>query len=195
MIVDWIRRALVETGKTQSGLARALGRSPSAITDLLNGRRRLKAEEIPLIVDYLGVDPPRFLTGGRPPTPNARAALVGFVGAGAQAHFYADDQGPFDEVGAPAAGSARTVALQVRGHSLGALFDNWLVFYDDIRRPAGDELIDRMCVCGLSDGRILIKGIKRSPMPGLWTLVSNVEPPLYDVALDWAAQVREMRPR
>jgi transcriptional regulator with XRE-family HTH domain len=195
MIVDWIRKALRETGKTRSGLARALGRSPSAVTDLLNGKRRLKAEEIPLIVEYLGVDPPRFLTGGRAPAQSASVFLIGFVGAGAQAHFYADGRGPFDEVAAPDAGSARTVAVHVRGHSLGALFDNWLIFYDDIRRPPGDELIDRMCVCGLSDGRILIRGIKRSPIRDLWTLVSNVEPPLYDVALDWAAQVREMRPR
>ena len=46
MTVDWIRKALVETGKTRSGLAKALGRSPSAVTDLLNGSRRLRAEEI-----------------------------------------------------------------------------------------------------------------------------------------------------
>jgi transcriptional regulator with XRE-family HTH domain len=195
MTVDWIRKALLETGKTRSGLARALGRSPSAITDLLNGARRLKAEEIPLVVDYLGVDPPRFLTGGRAPSQSASVPLVGFVGAGAQAHFYADGRGPFDEVAAPDAGGPRTVAVQVQGHGLGALFDNWLIFYDDIRRPPGDELIGRMCVCGLSDGRILIKGIKRSVLRNLWTLVSNLEPPIYDVALDWAAQVREMRPR
>ncbi|MBV8664780.1 MAG: hypothetical protein JO107_16980, partial [Hyphomicrobiales bacterium] len=40
MTVDWIRDALRETGKTRSGLAKALGRSPSAVTDLLNGSRR-----------------------------------------------------------------------------------------------------------------------------------------------------------
>jgi hypothetical protein len=52
-----------------------------------------------------------------------------------------------------------------------------------------------MCVCGLADGRVLIKALKRSQIAGLWTLLSNAEPPIYDVALDWAAQVREMRPR
>jgi transcriptional regulator with XRE-family HTH domain len=195
MTVDWIRKALLETGKTRSGLARALGRSPSAVTDLLNGDRRLKAEEIPLIVEYLGVDPPRFLMAGRPPPQSDNVPLIGFVGAGAQTHFYADGQGPFDEVAAPDAGGPRTVAVQIRGHSLGALFDNWLVFYDDVRYPPGEEWVGRMCVCGLSDGRILIKALKRSPIRGLWTLLSNVEAPLYDVALDWAAPVREMRPR
>ena len=52
-----------------------------------------------------------------------------------------------------------------------------------------------MCVCGLSDGRVLVKALKRSQIPGYWTLLSNTEPPIYDVALDWAALVREMRPR
>jgi hypothetical protein len=64
-----------------------------------------------------------------------------------------------------------------------------------VREPAGDDLVGRMCVCGLSDGRVLIKALKRSHIDGLWTLLSNAEPPIYDVALDWAALVREMRPR
>src|SRR5579864_2755297 len=104
MTVDWIRKALVETGKTRSGLAKALGRSPSAVTDLLNGTRRLRAEEIAIAASYLGVEPPPFLGGGRPRPPGGGPPLVpvvGFVGAGAEAHFYAEGQGPFDEVAAP----------------------------------------------------------------------------------------------
>ena len=121
--------------------------------------------------------------------------LVGYVGAGAIAHFYADGQGPFDEVDAPTTPSRRRSRSRFRGHSLGALFDNWLVFYDDVRDPPDDSLVGRMCVCGLSDGRVLIKALKRSHNAGLWHLLSNTEPPIYDVALDWAAPVREMRPR
>jgi transcriptional regulator with XRE-family HTH domain len=195
MTVDWIRKALVETGKTRSGLAKALGRSPSAVTDLLNGSRRLRAEEIAVAAEYLGVEPPRLVGGGRAPPREGKVPLVGYVGAGAVAHFYADGQGPFDEVPAPDAASGNTVAVQIRGHSLGALFDNWLVFYDDVRDPPGDDLVGRMCVCGLADGRILIKALKRSQNAGLWNLLSNLEPPIYDVVLNWAAVVREMRPR
>src|SRR6185437_8857811 len=174
MTVEWIREGLKEKRKTRSGLAKALGRSPSAVTDLLNGSRRLRAEEIAIVAEYLGVDPPRLVGGGRPRHPTGRVPLVGYVGAAA---------------------SASTVAVQIRGHSLGALFDNWLVFYDDMRDPPGDDMIGRMCVCGLADGRVLIKALKRSQVPGMWTLLSNTEPPIYDVVLDWAALVREMRPR
>ena len=158
MTIDWIRQGLKDTRKTRSGLARALGRSPSAVTDLLNGSRRLRAEEIALVADYLGVEPPRLIGGGRVAHPTGRVPLVGYVGAG-------------------------------------ALFDNWLVFYDDIHDPPSESFVGRMCVCGLSDGRVLVKALKRSQIAGLWTLLSNTEPPIYDVALDWAALVREMRPR
>jgi transcriptional regulator with XRE-family HTH domain len=195
MVVDWIRQGLKDTGKTRSGLAKALGRSPSAITDLLNGSRRLRAEEISVIAEYLGIEPPRLVGGGRPSHPVGRVPLVGYVGAGAIAHFYADGQGPFDDVEAPDTASPSTVAVQIRGHSLGALFDNWLVFYDNLHDPADENLVGRMCVCGLADGRVLVKALKRSQIPGHWTLLSNTEPPIYDVVLDWAALVREMRPR
>jgi transcriptional regulator with XRE-family HTH domain len=193
LTVEWIRAGLKHTGKTRSGLAKALGRSPSAVTDLLNGHRRLRADEIAIVAEYLGIEPPRLLGGGDRIVP--KAPLIGHVGAGAVAHFYADGQGPFDEVEAPLDARPTTVAVQIRGHSLGALFDNWLVFYDDIRNPPDDSLVGRMCVCGLSDGRVLIKALKRSPNTGLWNLLSNTEPPIYDVGLEWAAPVREMRPR
>ena len=99
MTVDWIRSGLKRTGKTRSGLAKALGRSPSAVTDLLNGHRRLRADEIATVSDYLGIEPPRLIGGGPPRPPSA--PLIGYVGAGAVAHFYADGQGPFDDVDAP----------------------------------------------------------------------------------------------
>src|ERR1700735_634443 len=133
MTVDWIREGLRQTRKTRSGLAKALGRSPSAVTDLLNGTRRLRAEEIAIAAEYLGVEPPRLVGGGRPRHPSGKVPRVGCVGAGAMAHCYADGQGRFDEVPAPDAASPSTVAVQIRGHSLGALFDNWLVFYADVR--------------------------------------------------------------
>ena len=168
MTVDWIRQGLKDTRKTRSGLAKALGRSPSAVTDLLNGSRRLRAEEIAIVAEYLGIEPPRLIGGGRPAHPIGRVPLVGYVGAGAIAHFYADGQGPFDDVEAPDTASPKTVAVQIRGHSLGALFDNWLVFYDDVHEfPEDERLVGRMCVCGLSDGRVLVKALKRSQIPGI----------------------------
>jgi len=52
-----IRAALKKPGKSKSGLAKALGRQPSAVTALLNGGRDLKAREIPVVIEYLELAP------------------------------------------------------------------------------------------------------------------------------------------
>lgn len=122
--------------------------------------------------------------------------LVGYVGAGAAAHFFADTFGTEHDHVAPVAGANdTTVAVEIRGDSLGSFFDRWLVFYDDVHRPVSSELIGRLCVVGLADGRVLIKKIKRSRTRGLFHLLSQTEDPILDVEIEWAAKVRSMVPR
>lgn len=53
MDVEEIRRGLQKPGKTQRGLAQALGVDPSAVTRLLKGERQLKAAEIEKVRQYL----------------------------------------------------------------------------------------------------------------------------------------------
>ena len=77
---------------------------------------------------------------------------------------------------------------------MGALFDKWLVYYDDVRDPPGGNQIGKICVCGLADGRILVKKLIHGQLPGHFTLLSNVEAPIYDVVVDWAAAVKTMKP-
>lgn len=122
--------------------------------------------------------------------------LVGYVGAGGKAHLYAIADQDFEEVEAPRGSSDQTVAVEIRGKSFGPLLDRWLVFYDDIRSPITDDLIGQVCVVGLSDDRILIKQIRRD-RDGSYTLISNStnEPPIEDVEIEWAAPVKDIRPR
>ena len=61
------------------------------------------------------------------------------------------------------------------------------------RAAASLERIDVKHKQALGDA--VLKSLKRSPNTGLWNLLSNTEPPIYDAGLDWAAPVREMRPR
>mgnify|MGYP002634165865 CR=1 FL=1 len=61
MDLDWIREGLRKPGKTQRGLAEALGVDASAVSRLLNGARQLKAAEIAGIARYLEADPPASL--------------------------------------------------------------------------------------------------------------------------------------
>jgi hypothetical protein len=122
--------------------------------------------------------------------------LVGYVGAGAETHFFNDD-GPLDEVAAPIGSTEKTVAVEIRGDSLGSFFDRWLVFYDDVHRPISmtSDLVNKLCVVGLEDGRILIKKIQRSKAKGFFHLLSQTEPPILDVRIEWAAKVKHMVPR
>lgn len=125
----------------------------------------------------------------------ATVPLVGYVGAGAAAHYYAVAQGALDDVPAPDDSTPDTVAVEVRGESLGPLFDRWLVFYDRVQRPVTPDLIGKLCVVGLADERILIKKI-RAGRKGRFRLLSTPpEPPIEDAEVEWAAPVKLMTPR
>lgn len=121
--------------------------------------------------------------------------VVGYVGAGSEAHFYALSQEDFDEVEAPVGARDPTVAVEIKGKSFGPLMDSWLVFYDDVRSPFSDDLLNQTCVVGLSDDRILLKEVRRE-RDGSYTLHSNShEPPITNVTIEWAAKVTALRPR
>lgn len=138
-----------------------------------------------------GEDPAQALSTKKRTT----VPLVGYVGAGAEAHLFAEGQGPFEDVSAPEDATDDTVAVEIRGDSLGSFFDRWLVYYDDVRRPVTSDLLGKLCVVGLADGRTLIKKIIRGQRRGLFTLNSQFEPPIYDAIVEWAARVKRMEPR
>jgi transcriptional regulator with XRE-family HTH domain len=195
-LLDWIRRGLLKPGKTQAGLARALGRSPSAINNLLSGKRRLRADEIARVARYLEEPAPR-INGDGELAPAADEAMtvrvLGYVGDGGEAHRYAVRQHSLDKVSANPT-NAETVAVEVRGDTLGPSFDRWLVLYDNVANPVTDDLIGKLCVVGLPDDRVFIKTIRRGTREGLFTLDSNTEPPIKDTPLEWAARVKSMMP-
>lgn len=124
-----------------------------------------------------------------------RVAVVGLVGAGSVATLFSAGQGPFDEVEAPAHANDATVALAIDGVSLGPAFDKGIVFYDDVRSPVTPDLHGRLCIVGLTDGRVLVK-ILRSANDGTFHLFSNtMEEPILNAELEWAARVTDVRPR
>jgi len=126
-------------------------------------------------------------------TPTVR--VVGYVGAGAKAHFYAVSQGDLDEAPAPEGSIKDTVAVEIRGDSLGALFDRWLVFYDQIHSPVTSDLIGKLCVVGLADDRVLVKKLQNGRKKGRYRLLSEIGDPIEDVIVEWAAKVKSMVPR
>ncbi|WP_438852633.1 hypothetical protein [Brevundimonas nasdae] len=120
--------------------------------------------------------------------------VVGYVSAGAVAVLYDAGQGPFDMVPAPEGSTKNTVAAEIRGDSLGPIFDSWLVYWDDVRSPVTPDLLGELCVIGLPDGRIVVKKLRQASN-GLFHLISNLEGPMLDQEILWAAKVSRMTPR
>lgn len=78
--IEWIRNGLSRPGKTQRGLATALGLDPSAVSRLLTGSRQLRAAEIPVVAAYLESEAPLIGLSGapaqaRPDQPPASASV------------------------------------------------------------------------------------------------------------------------
>jgi transcriptional regulator with XRE-family HTH domain len=200
-----IRHVRAINGMTQEAFADALKVKRGAVGNWERGQG-IKTENLIAISERFHV-PLEWLSSneGEPPSRPAddidhevprehTVPIVGYVGAGAAAHFYAIAQGNLDEVAAPEGSTNKTVAVEIRGESLGSLFDRWLVFYDDVRSPITPDLIGKLCVVGLPDDRVLIKKVRRGSN-GLYRLLSEREDPIENVAIAWAARVKSMVPR
>ena len=176
-------------GWTQDEAAAALGTTRNHYAKLEGGSRPLSDKWIGLASDAYGVDPGAVVTERRATVP-----VAGYVGAGTEMHLYAEGQGSRGEVQAPEDVSDRTVAAEVRGESLGPIFNGWHVYFDDRREPVTDDLLGRLCVVGLSDGRILVKKLVRGPGPGAFELHGQFGDPILDAEVRWAARVTSMMP-
>lgn len=176
-----IAAAFKKTKRSKSGLAKVLGIEPSGVSALLKGERLLKAHEIPKVREYLRLD---------------SVPLKGYVGAGSQAQFFELPEDEMDRVPAREDATASTVAVEIRGDSMGVGLNGWIAYYDDVQRPARRDLHKKLCVVGLPDGRVLIKYVVPSKVKGLYHLQSNAGgETIHDVPIEWAAKVIGMQPR
>lgn len=188
--LEWIREGLLKPGKSRSGLAAAMGRSPSAVTALLKGERKLKADEIGVVARYLEVDAPT-------PQRSRFVPIIGLAGARANGSIvFSENEGSFGDAPVPPGGNENTRALEVRGESMrGVAEDGWLVYYDDRRDPPDASMLGELCVVGLADGRTLIKYVYPGSEPGLFNLESTTEATIRNVVVEWAAVVTAIIPR
>lgn len=167
--------------RTHEGGTRTIG-----LDDAERYARRFRAAGVKVTAKEILFD------GEAPSTVTASTVpLVGYVGAGGEAQFLSG--GERDHVPAPEGSTERTVAVEIR--SPGADLDRWVVFYDDVHRQVRPDLIGKLCMIGLEDGRILLKKIAKSRARGFFHLISENEPPILDVSIEWAARVKTMTPR
>ncbi len=176
-------------GWTQCEAAAALGTTRNQYVKLEGGSRRLSDKWIKLASEAYGVDPGDVVTDRAGTVP-----VAGYVGAGTEMHFYSECQGPFDEAPAPEDATPQTVAAEIRGQSLGPLFNGWRVYFDDRREAVTEDLLGRLCVVGLADGRVLVKQVLRGRAEGRFELHGQFGDPVLDAEVTWAARVKSMMP-
>lgn len=198
-----LRAIKASTGVRQAELARRLETDQPQISRWLNGAKpevssyeRIvgMAYDLGLLSDLRSEDVADALpAAASKPT----VKLKGYVGAGSRAHFYALSDDDYAEVEAPPGATDKTVAVEIKGKSMGKALESWLVFYDDVRSPVAPEQINQLCVVGLADDRILIKIIERKAngRKGFRLLSNGDEPPIEDAKIEWAALVTNMARR
>jgi transcriptional regulator with XRE-family HTH domain len=115
--------------------------------------------------------------------------VKGKVGAGGLVIPVDDTE--IGRIPAPKNANMHTAAVEIEGESLGILFEGWFAVYDEVRTPPTEDLIGKTCVVQLADGRAYIKKLTKG-RGKKFTLVSNYDPPIYDVVVTWAAEVKEI---
>jgi transcriptional regulator with XRE-family HTH domain len=189
-MVHRLRQLRLDRSWTHDQAANAMRVSRGQFIKLERGERKLTERTIALAAKAFGVSEAEILVE------RGTVPVVGFVGAGDEAHFYREAQGPFDEAPAVQDSNDNTVAVEIRGDSLGPVFNHALAYFDEVRKPVTTDLIGKLCVVGLADGRILIKKITRSKTsPKLFHLAGQHGDPILDTPVEWAAKVKTIVPR
>lgn len=199
-----LREARKKLWKSGREAAEALGVAPATLNAHETGSRNYKPDEAEAYARRLGVRAEWLMFGkGVPATPGddeeerqePRTPIVGYVGAGAAAHYYNIAHDALDDTERPHNATDKTVAVEIRGDSLGPYFDRWLVFYDDVRSPITDDMYGKLCVVGLPNDQVLVKEVRAGSRKGLFNLGPVGAESAKDMKVQWGAKVRMIAPR
>ncbi|MEM7191299.1 MAG: S24 family peptidase [Pseudomonadota bacterium] len=177
---EWLREKVSQKRGLQAELARHLGIAPEKISKVLSGDRRLTAEELPRVLEFFGED-----------TYTRTIPVTGYAGAGAEIYSIDDHEkgGGIEEVPAPPGAGPSAVGVIVRGDSMWPVYrDGDILVYDE-KMDDPTQLLERECVCALTDGRYFVKILKQGP-GDTFRLCSHNAPDIEDVFLLWAARIR-----
>lgn len=175
----YITEALKRSGLSRGGLAKALGVSGSAITELLKGKRAIKLDELPQIIAYLRLDQVpivgRIVHGGSIEPVDSDACVR--IPRGASVLPPTDDCGVLQ-------------AYEVTGDGMMPRYDSGdavVVWSSPPRQPVahfiGSEAVVR------ADGKRWLRYLRRGRRPRTVDLTSFNAQPVEDVHIEWVAEV------
>ena len=167
LIADWVARGLQKPGKTQHGLAQAMGITQPQIYRLLHAERSLRAEEIPAVERYLD-EPfpyPQIAIGiiTDAPSMGGQMPVLGRVAAGVwmeQESAVDAEIATIPMAADPAFPQRRQFAVQVYGDSMDKVLPDGayaIVVAADGQQPNHNDLV----IVRRSRGGLIERTIKR----------------------------------
>lgn len=187
-----IRALLKKHEMTMKAASLKAGLGETFVRDVLERNRDPIVAKLAALAKVLGSSVSELL--GEEGT-TGTVPVAGIAGANPDGSIAYMDAGELGDAPMPPNGTARTVAVEVRGDSMRGIAENgWWVYYDDRRDPPTDDLLGRICVVGLADGRTLIKRLIRGRKRKHFDLESYAAPTLYDARVVWAAPVTAIIP-
>lgn len=187
-----VRQIQKKTGENQTELASRFGVTQPTVSRWVNGTppELHHADIINKVARDLRIGKHKNSASG------TSVPIVGYVGAGGTISFE-EGQGPFGEADMPPKdGAPSLVAVTVRGDSMsGALEDGWTVYYDNRKEPPDESLHAKLCIVGLTDGRVLIKKLYPGRKRDHYDLHSVNAPALLDQHVAWAARITWIAPK
>lgn len=182
MFEAWIAKGLKKPGKDQYGLADALGVDRSAVSKIVSGKRELKAKEIAKVAAYLEDAPP------------SRSMPVRYVvGAGQAVVPLGDSPIEYEDISGMWGIEAELAVVD--GDSMWPLFPTGSrIIFGPARRPEARDH-RQMRIVRLADERMLVKIMKRTSDPNVWTLESVNFPPIEDVVVERVAEILRIEPK
>jgi len=114
--------------------------------------------------------------------------VIGYVGAGGLWNSW--EATKIGEIPSTPDFGTNTVAVKIKGDSMGSHLNGWYAIYDDVRDPPTPDLIGKTCVVWTEDNCVMVKILRKGSRPGLWTLYSGFGDPMEDVAIRAVAPIK-----
>lgn len=90
--------------------------------------------------------------------------------------------------------STQSIALIIRGYSMGAIRDGWLAVIDHNKTRPNDRHQDQLCIVRTREVKVMLRFVKKGARHNRWDLISVSGDPMMDVELEWCELVKMIVP-